>query len=126
MAIGVSLWIRKKDKERRRKHEIQKSHWVKWVCEEERRENKIKLRTWLLWPWVPTVCVYLPKGHGNSVSITQKHLKCVFSFHNSSLKNHRIEWWKQNLKTNPNKLSLSGSHHFWVMSNENRVMGDGN
>ena len=32
-------------------------------------------------------CVYLPKCHGNSVSISQKHLKCVFNFHNSSLKN---------------------------------------
>ena len=23
-----------------------------------------------------------------------KHLKCVFSFHNSSLKNQKIKWWK--------------------------------
>ena len=46
----------------------------------------------LLWPWVPPMCVYLPKCHGNSVLITWKYLKYVFSFHNSSLKNQRIEW----------------------------------
>ena len=40
------------------------------------------------------------------------------SFHNSSLKNQRIEWWKQN----PNGLLNLGSHHFRVMSYGNRVM----
>ena len=80
---------RKKEKERRRKHEIQKSRWVDWVCEEEREKKKVQ--TWLLWPWVQQ-CVYLPKFHGNSISITQKHLKCFFNFHNSSLKNQRIKW----------------------------------
>ena len=39
----------------------------------------------------PSLCVYLQKYHHNSVSITWKHLKCVFSFHNSLLKNQRIE-----------------------------------
>ena len=41
----------------------------------------------LLWLWVPAMSIYLPKCHGNSILITWKHLKCVFSFHNSSLKN---------------------------------------
>ena len=74
----------------------------------------------------PSMCVYLQKCHHNLVSITQKHPKLVFRFANSLLKNQKIEWGKQNLKTNPNSLSLRGSHHFWVMSDENRVMGDGN
>ena len=39
------------------------------------------------------VCVF-KKWHHNSVFITQKHLKLVFSFYNSLLKNVRIEWWK--------------------------------
>ena len=30
------------------------------------------------------------------------------------------------MKTNPNMLSLHGSHYFWVMGDGNRVMGDGN
>ena len=41
-----------------------------------------------------------------------KQLKCVFSFHNSSLKNQIIKLWKQSY----------GFHHFWVMSYRNRVM----
>ena len=44
-----------------------------------------------------------------------KHLKYDFSFHNSSLKNQRIEWWKQKR----NRLLSSGSHHFWVMDDGN-------
>ena len=47
-----------------------------------------------------------------------KHLKYDFSFHNSSLKNQRIEWWKQK----PNGLLSHGSHNFWVMGDGNRVM----
>ena len=72
----------------------------------------------------PSMCVYLQDCHHNFVSITWKHLKCVFSFHNSSLKNQRIEWWKQNLKTNPNKLSLCGPTIFelWVIKIELWVM----
>ena len=53
------------------------------------------------------------------VLITWKHLKYVFSFHNSSLNNQRIEWWKQKLETHPNTLLSRGAHQFWVM-------GDGN
>ena len=67
----------------------------------------------------PLMCVYLPKCHHNYVFITWRHLKCVFSFHNSSLKNQRIEWWKQKLKTSPNKPFRHGTHIFWVT-------GDGN
>ena len=70
------------------------------------------------------MCVYLPKCHGNSVSITWKHPKCVFSLVKSSLKNQRIEWWKQKLKTNPNILFSHGIHQFWVMGDENGVMGN--
>ena len=74
----------------------------------------------------PSMCVYLQDCYHNSVSITWKHIKCAFSFNNSSLKNQKIEWWKQNLKTNPNKLSLCGSHYFWVIGDGNRVMGNKN
>ena len=70
------------------------------------------------------LCVYLLKCHHNSVSIVWKHLKCVFSFHNSSLKNQRIEWWKQNLKTNPNKLFLLDPTIFelWMIETKLWVM----
>ena len=61
----------------------------------------------------------LPYCHYNSISITWKHLKCVFSFHNLSLKNQRIEWWKQKLKTSPNKPFSHGTHIFWVMGDRN-------
>ena len=72
------------------------------------------------------MCVYLQDYHHNLVSITWKHLKLDSSFHNSLLKNQRIKWWKQNLKTQPNRLPLHRSHNFWVMRDENKVMGDGN
>ena len=55
-----------------------------------------------------------------------KHLKCILSFYNSSLKNQRIKWWKQNLKTMSNRLLNHETHIFWVMCDENRVMSDGN
>ena len=57
--------------------------------EEEEDEDQTNLTTYML--WVSQICVYLPKCHHNSVDITQKHLKVVFSFHNSSLKNQKIE-----------------------------------
>ena len=41
-----------------------------------------------------------------------KHLKCVFSFYNSSLKHQRIEWWKQWSKTHSNKCSSMGPTRF--------------
>ena len=68
--------------------------------------------------------VYLPKCHGNSVCMTWKHPKCVFNFANSSLKNQKIERWKQKLKTNLNTPFYRGTHQFWVMGDENRVMDD--
>ena len=57
----------------------------------KKKKKKTKLN------WLLTCCgslkyVYLPKCYYNYVSITQKHLKVVFSFHNLSLKNQRIEW----------------------------------
>ena len=55
----------------------------------KRRRRRPDLTTYML--WVPQIYVYLPKWHHNSISITQKHLKVVFSFHNLSLKNQRIE-----------------------------------
>ena len=89
------------------------------------REQKVWPDLTTLWLWVPQICVYLPKCHHNFVSITQIHLNVVFSFHNSSLKSQRIKWWKQKLKTNPNKPNSHGTHQFWVISDENRVMGNG-
>jgi len=104
-----------------------KMEWLFWAWWREPllMASKVAPGVTCLWPWVPAVCVYLPKCQGNSVSITQKHLKCVFSFLNSSLKNQRIEWWKQKLKTNPNKPNNCESHQFWVMGDGNRVMSDG-
>ena len=90
-----------KKKERKKKKKA-----IRWVCEEERREkvkkrkknkNKSKDMT-SFWPWVLEMCVYLPKCHHNSISITQKHQKVVLSFANLLLKNQRIEWWKKNLE----------------------------
>ena len=97
---------------------------VKGKKKEKEKKMKKKTRPDLttLWLWVSQICVYLPKCHYNSVSITQIHLKVVFSFHNSSFKNQRIKWWKQKLKTNPNSR---GTHQFWVICDENRVIGDG-
>ena len=46
--------------------------------------------------------------------------KCIFSFHNSSFKNQRIEWWKQWSKTHPNKCSSVGPTWFewWKQKTE--------
>ena len=55
--------------------------------------------------WVPSGWVKLQKCHITQFSITWKYSKCVFSFHNSSLKNQRIEWLKQKLK-NKSKHAL--------------------
>ena len=79
-----------------------------------------------LWLWVPQMCVYLPKCHHNSVSMTQKYPKVVFNFVNLSLKNQKIEWWKQNLKTQSNRLPLHGTHQFWDMSDKNKMISDEN
>ena len=102
---------------------------VGWICGV--KESLVELwkvapEVIMLWPWVPHMCVYLQKCYHNSVFITQKHQKLVFSFVNSLLRNVRIKWWKQYLKTYLNRLHLHGSHHFWVMSNGNWVMSDGN
>ena len=115
-------WCLAKNRERERR-EKKKEKWRRKKKRKKKREEESEVKSW--GGWIPK-CVYLQDCHHNSVSITWKHLKCVFSFHNSSLKNQRIEWWKQNLKTNPNKLFLHGSHHFWVMGDGNRVIGDGN
>ena len=65
--------------------------------EEEKKEKKRRQRV-LKRAKGPTVdlamYVYLPKCHENSVYITWKHPKCVFSFATLSLKNQIIEWWK--------------------------------
>ena len=104
----------KKKRKKKNEEEEKKGHWsesvkkkkaVRWVCEEERREkvrkrknkNKSKDMTSFC-PWVLEMCVYLPKCHHNSISITQKHQKVVLSFANLLLKNQRIEWWKKKLE----------------------------
>ena len=101
--------------------------WLFWAWWRESLllPSKVAPSVTSLWLWVPAMCVYLPKCHGNSVSITWKHPKCVFSFANSSLKNQRIEWWKKKLKTNPNTPFCCGTYQFWVMGDENKVMADG-
>ena len=108
---------------RKKKKEEEEDHPA-WKEKRRRRRRRPDLTTYML--WVPQICVYLPNFHHNSVSITQKHLKVVFSFHNSSLKNQIIEWWKQKLKTNPNKPNSHGTQQFGDMGDENRVMDDGN
>ena len=108
-------WKEKQKKKKTAQHEREKK---------KKKKDQTDLTTYML--WVPQICVYLPKCHHNYVSITQKHLKVIFSFHNSSLKNQIIEWWKQKLKTHPNTLFNHGTHQFWVMGDGNRVIGDGN
>ena len=133
-------WERRKGRKRRKKKERtnacseeqgkkrdkKKEKWRRKEKKKLKKEKKREEWSQKLQLVGPSMCVYLQDCHHNSVFITWKHLNSVFSFHNSLLKNQRIEWWKQNLKTNPNKLSLCGSHHFWVMGDGNKVMGDGN
>ena len=76
---GMRKAKRKKKKERNNKLKKKKEKWKK---EKKRGEWSQKLRL-----MSPSLCVYLQKCHHNSVSIPWKHLKCVFNFHNSSLKN---------------------------------------
>ena len=52
--------------------------------------HEVKLMRQGIW-WVPSGWVKLQKCHITQFSITWKYSKCVFSFHNSSLKNQRIE-----------------------------------
>ena len=120
--------VKKKERKKKKeeKEEEEKGRWVsQWrrkerkSKEEKKKEKRKRKDVTSLWPWVPQMYVYLPKCHHNSVSITQKHPKVVFSFANSSLKNQRIKWWKQNLKTQPNRLPLHGTHQFWVMGDKN-------
>ena len=126
---NIETDVKRIGKKRRKK----KKRIEKGVSQTQReRQKKKKKRRWRVLERVkgltvgPSICVYLQKCHHNFVSITWKNLKCVFNFHNSSLKNKIIKWWKQNLKTNPNKLSLHRSHHFWVMSDGNKVMSNEN
>ena len=72
------------------------------------------------WAWCDFSLIV---GPSNVYLFTKMSWK--LSFHNlKTLKNQKIEWWKQKLKTNPNKPFCYGTHQFWVMGNENRVMGD--
>ena len=71
-----------------------------------------------------TIWIYLQKCYCNSVSITQKYQNFVFIFTNSYLNLVRYEWWKQKMDTHPNKPCMCGTHRFWVMSDENRVMSN--
>ena len=68
--------------------------WMMKTANPKKKEDSLCWREQKVWSWVPCMCVYLPKYHGNSVLITWKHLKYVFSLHNLSLKNQRIENWK--------------------------------
>ena len=129
--------------EKERKKKETKLWWVAWEEEEQRKsKNKAKNKSgnereescwgvgWHGFDNTQNVgsinWVKLRKCHLISISITQKHLKLVSSFCNSLLKYVRIEWMKQIQKTKPNKLMLHGTHHFWVMSERNCVMSDGN
>ena len=94
------MWKGKKKKKwRRRRRRIRSDPaWKEKKKKKKKKKKKTKPDLTTLWLWVPQICVYLPKCHYNSISITQIYLKVVFSVHNSSLKNQRIEWWKQKLK----------------------------
>ena len=70
--------------------------------------------------------VYLQECHHNSVFITQKHSELVFRFVNSLLKKSENWVMKTRVENKSKQHSLHWSHHFWVMSYKNRVMGDGN
>ena len=122
------MWKGKKRRKKKKKKKTRPNVKGKKKKKEDNacwREQKVWPDLTTLWLWVPQICVYLPKCRHNFVSITQIHLNVVFNFHNSSLKNQRIEWWKQKLKTNPNKPNSHGAHQFWVISDENRMMGNG-
>ena len=82
------------------------SHWMECWCGKMYELDLTSLSCG------PYVVMKITKCYRYSVFITQKHLKLISSFHNSLLNLVRIEWWKQNLKTNLSKLSLHGSHHF--------------
>ena len=114
-----------KNEEMRRIERKETKKREKRVWERESRWG-IADMTWQDKPVSPMSGMKLPYCHYNSVSITWKHLKYFFSFHNSSLKNKRIEWWKQKLETHSNTLLSHETHQFWVTGDGNRVMGDGN
>ena len=115
------MWKGKKRRKKKKKKKTRPNVKGKKKKKEDNacwREQKVWPDLTTLWLWVPQICVYLPKCRHNFVFITQIHLNVVFNFHNSSLKNQRIEWWKQKLKTNPNKPNSHGAHQFWVISDE--------
>ena len=106
------MW-RKEEK----KKESNFNGWKEW------RRSKCGKSFWcLMWQHKamgPTDSIKLPNCHVTHKSSIWKHLKLVSNFHNLLLTLVRIEWWKQNLKTHPNKLLLLRTHHFWVMGDEN-------
>ena len=77
----------KRKKKNEKKRERTKEQWRR---KEKKNGQKVRL-TWLVGP----PCMF---NYQNAIG-NWKHLKCVFSFHNSWLKNHIIEWWKQKLET---------------------------
>ena len=71
--------------------------------EEKKKKKKKKEKRWFEgWDRTQkmgaTMSIYLQKCHWKQSYGNWKQLKCVFNFHNSSLKNQRIEWWKQKLE----------------------------
>ena len=114
-----------KNEEMRRIERKETKKREKRVWERESRWGIVDM-TWQDKPVDPMSGMKLPYCHYNSISITWKHLKYFFSFHNSSLKNKRIEWWKQKLETHSNTLLSHETHQFWVTGDGNRVMGNGN
>ena len=80
-----------------------KKNWKVEICgwalfqkkKKFKKNPKVKHCGWT----VRELWVSLRKCHRKQSYGNWKHLKCVFSFHNSSLKNQRIEWSKQKLKS---------------------------
>ena len=66
--------------------------------------------------------MYLQKCHYNSIYITWKYLKYVFSFHNSLFKNQRIDGNKNWKHTQTNHLVMGPTYfELWAMETENPI-----
>ena len=112
-------WLKVRAAKAKRKKRRRRTNWrtekeerkvEKKKKKKKKKKSEIKSCGW----WFPQYVFNYENAMKTEFWKLKTHLG-VFSFQNSSLKNQRIEWWKQK----PNTLLSCGTHIFWVM-------GDGN
>ena len=93
----------------KKKKKIERSRYAVGICfKKEKRKNPKSQTLWLKSERFVNLITKMPlETKLWKLKTPKMYFKCVFSFYNSSLKNQRIEWWKQKLETKSKRTSQS-------------------